>query len=342
MSDFEDRLRNALRAADAPDATGLADAARRRARTRRRTTVAATAIAVLAAVVAVPVTLSALDGDASTQRMPSAADPTRADPTQADPTPVTPGLRVETWHQATILVPDDWSYGSMTSWCASGGDTSPVVERPGTIVELILCTQPGSSYGVAFSAARHDSYTAPARQTGGHEVPQDAWVGEQAVGGVLVHVVAPTRQVAQDVLDSMQVVGDSDPNGCSLVVDIPADQHDDVTVCRYDEDGLLVQSERLSPEDGRAAMAAIAAAPIRRDQDPCPATPDRFEQVLIGTGADLGTVRVIWGAHCLAGRGVFMSGVVRELTSDVMYWALSPGWSGGVDGDVPLPGVLRR
>ena len=29
------------------------------------------------------------------------------------------------------------------------------------------------------------------------------------------------------------------------------------------------------------------------------------------------------------------------LTADVLYWALSPGWSGTVPGDVSLPSELR-
>ena len=32
----------------------------------------------------------------------------------------------------------------------------------------------------------------------------------------------------------------------------------------------------------------------------------------------------------------------RLLTSDVLYWALSPGWTGGVSGDIPLPKELRQ
>jgi hypothetical protein len=32
----------------------------------------------------------------------------------------------------------------------------------------------------------------------------------------------------------------------------------------------------------------------------------------------------------------------RELTPDVLYWALSPGFSGGFDGTVPLPKQLRH
>ena len=27
----------------------------------------------------------------------------------------------------------------------------------------------------------------------------------------------------------------------------------------------------------------------------------------------------------------------HDLTADVLYWVLSPGWSGGVEGDVPMP-----
>jgi len=38
---------------------------------------------------------------------------------------------------------------------------------------------------------------------------------------------------------------------------------------------------------------------------------------------------------------VTVDGQVRELTADVVYWALSPGWSG--DGtNLPLPPELRQ
>jgi hypothetical protein len=39
---------------------------------------------------------------------------------------------------------------------------------------------------------------------------------------------------------------------------------------------------------------------------------------------------------------VTVDGQVRELTSEVVYWALSPGWSGSVPGEVPLPSELRK
>ena len=35
-------------------------------------------------------------------------------------------------------------------------------------------------------------------------------------------------------------------------------------------------------------------------------------------------------------------GTEGAVTADVLYWALSPGWTGGVDGNVPLPPELRQ
>ena len=39
---------------------------------------------------------------------------------------------------------------------------------------------------------------------------------------------------------------------------------------------------------------------------------------------------------------VQVDGDVRSLTSDVLYWALSPGLDRSVGGDVPLPEELRQ
>jgi hypothetical protein len=59
-------------------------------------------------------------------------------------------------------------------------------------------------------------------------------------------------------------------------------------------------------------------------------------------GSDLGSFRVSWAEECGDFRGVFGSGVHKQLTSDVLYWALSPGWSGEIPDGVPFPSVLRR
>ena len=114
-------------------------------------------------------------------------------------------------------------------------------------------------------------------------------------------------------------------------------------MCRYTGDGWLVQSELLSEADSAAFADAIAAAPLKGLGGPACADvgpPSGF--VLAGSGEDLGTVRIVFEDECPGDRGVWLSGTARELTSDVLYWALSPGWSGGVDGSVPLPDQLRQ
>ena len=99
-------------------------------------------------------------------------------------------------------------------------------------------------------------------------------------------------------------------------------------ICRYDADGWLVQSERLSEQDTESALAALSAAPIRQEQPACSGTPgQRYGTVVMGNGRDLGSVSVVWESDCAGERGVFFSGVVRELTPEVLYWALSPGWT---------------
>lgn len=334
MNDFESRVRDALAAGvtAAPDGTGLAHAARSRLRRRRRTTLAGAVAAVVLAAVAVPVGLSVSAGDDATA--PIAVDPNRP----AD------GWRTETWRQATIKVPDDWGYGSMESWCAGNTITPPtVVDRPGSSVYYIAC-RPQRSFGVSFRAARTDGYDAPQQVSDG-SVPDGAWVGEQASAGVLVSVVTPTEEMAQRILDSMQGVGNVDPNGCSEVSDFATDGPDDgISVCRYDDQHQLVQSEVLTGADAVAARDAITAAPAAPSVSPCSGTPAKpaaaggGEYVLLNDQGRSTTVD--WAGPCRE-RGVFTTDTIQELTADVLYWALSPGWSGSVDRDVPMPSQFR-
>jgi hypothetical protein len=52
-------------------------------------------------------------------------------------------------------------------------------------------------------------------------------------------------------------------------------------------------------------------------------------------------VRLLPGDTC-ALASVFLDGDREKLlTADVLYWALSPGWSGAVGNDVPVPDRLR-
>jgi hypothetical protein len=39
---------------------------------------------------------------------------------------------------------------------------------------------------------------------------------------------------------------------------------------------------------------------------------------------------------------VTVDGDVRELTPEVVLWALSPGWTGSLDAGIPLPVRLRE
>ena len=129
MSDLESRLAEVLRSESesAPEATGLADAARSRARARRRTRLAAVGAAAVI-VVAVPVAVVALGGDGDSGKAP-VADNTDA----TDLEPVEPG-RWETWHGVTVLVPEDWEYGDQATWCADGGSVETFrVTRPGGV-----------------------------------------------------------------------------------------------------------------------------------------------------------------------------------------------------------------
>ena len=149
MTDFEERLSSALRSAgdDAPDAAGLGDRVRRRSRARRRRTALASAGAV-AAVVVVAGGIAALGSDDG----PTGASVT-SDPPTSPGVVSGPPLRVETWRDASVTVPASWGHGNLSTWCIGGAAApgTPVVERPGGVVEAIAC-DPVQGYGVQFLA----------------------------------------------------------------------------------------------------------------------------------------------------------------------------------------------
>lgn len=346
MSDFESRVRDALGAgaSGAPEAVGLADAARGRARARRRTTVAAAAVAVLA-LVAVPAGVLAVrdSGDSG----PGVAKDTTDSPSSVVPD----GWRTETWHDLEVQVPDDWGYGALSTWCISADQPGdPVVQRPEGAVEMIACT-PASGYGISFFDSAVVTMLGPegkARQPGDASLPEGAWAGFATVdGGAGVSVVAATRELAQQVLDSAVRVDGVDGNGCApQAAKAPGvGDEDAVSVCRYDGAGLLVQSERLTGRDASDAVAALEAAPETTYAPPCAEEPggdqEQTEFALMVAGDRTYTVQ--WTGSACPYHGVFVGDDVRRsLTPDVMFWALSPGWSGGVDGSVPFPPELRR
>lgn len=346
LNGMEQRLADALaRGADAaPSAIGLAEAARTRARQRRRTRLAAgaflsaVAVGVPTAVLATGGSDGAGDGTGPANDHSVATDP--QPPGEVD----VGGYRWESWHGVTVQVPDTWSYGNPSTWCADGGDAeTPLVGRPGPMVS-ILCT-PVSGYGLTFDDARGNDVDWPVAAQHSDSWPDGAYVGATTVGGVVVTVAAPEAATVVTVLDSARAIAGIDANGCGAKVWVePVLGVDTMSVCRYDRNGDLEQSELLTGDDATAAATAIAKAPTTAYAPPCPGEPDAGElEEYVVMHTTTHAYRVVWqGAKC-PDRGVFIDDRHRrELTSDVLYWALSPGWTGAVDGDVPLPPELRQ
>lgn len=352
MGDVEARLRAALEAGakDAPDGTGLVAAVHRRSRERRRRRVLVAGV-VLGAV-AVPGTLALLGGDGPGPEPPASDASVAIDPVKPSAPGIPSGLHPESWRDLEILVPNTWGHGTLATWCLTDREPgNPVVERPGGVVSTIGCRGPELGYGVQFldpgrvDLTRSDgSVERVGSRAGDRQVyPAGSWVGLADAGGdAVARVVARNEYVARFVLGSVRRVDGLDSAGCAPRAGRGAGGGTGtVSVCRYAADGWLEQSERLDAAGARAALRAVEQAPVRRGAGACPPDSGRHPEVELVTGSHLGTVRVVWAAACAAGRGVFVDGVVRELTPDVLYWALSPGWSGAVDASVPLPDPLR-
>ncbi len=214
----------------------------------------------------------------------------------------------------------------------------------------MLCEPDAIGFGVTFGPSAAIS---PAYQSGhvwqyeAGDVTQyvpGSWLGYWYDGNDLVEVNAADKETVQTVIDSVERVRKVDANGC------PVERQEGFTtdseqmsVCRYDADFQLEQSELLSPEDTAAAIAALEAAPAgdpTKGGGGCSPAGSAHLHVNLMT-ADLSTL-VILQAPCPYKPGITSGGEsFQELTSDVLYWALSPGWFGAVEGDVPLPDPLR-
>jgi hypothetical protein len=337
MSDLEQRLTEALTegAEGAPTVSGLSSAARSRARSRRRTRVAGAAAAVALAV-GVPTAVVATQGSDSD---PDGESRVASDSNTEQGVP--DGYRVESWHDVSIEVPDTWGYGSRDTWCAGGGSLdTPRVSRPGGVSEMIACS-PATGYGITFQEIDNgDDFQWPVVQQPGNEsYPPGAYVGGRGIGGVLVMVTAKTQAAGLDVLATMRAIGPAgDANGCQSrytpgSTDPPEGA---LSVCRYDENGALEQSEALFGEDAGHAVRALQAAP---EPGECADTSQASQthQVVVMEAAGISAIVDLVGG-CPR---VTVDGQVRELTPDVVYWALSPGWTGSVPDGVSLPSELR-
>ena len=132
---------------------------------------------------------------------------------------------------------------------------------------------------------------------------------------------------------------DADPNSCWTSLDTThlGDylDPDHLSICRYGCDGWLQQSELLSAEDTATALSEIGRGRVVDGSTGCAGSED--------TQIELGHQFVVTLTdQCREGNRIALSGTIHELTERDLYWALSPGWSGGLDGSVPLPKQLRR
>ncbi len=340
MTDFEERLSRALRgAADrAPEPGDLSP------RRRHRTAVLLAVAAVLVAV-AVPVGIVRyLSGPGSGGSSVATQSPSSATPT----TSVIPaGWRAESFHDVTLLVPDTWGHGDIEGCWEDGG---PRVERPEGVKRA--CLRTGWGYGVAFFPPGTDLTVDP--------VDRQAYSQVVSVGQAEVAIVTPDKATGQQIAASIRVYQGQDPNGCPARVNAPslgaaspgafADfEVGSASVCWYGVtnttsgqlQGELLDSERLSEGQTGRAIAALTSAPA--------GTTDPLTGSCLSSGSKEQYFGLIlyYGQHvwvhydgCTA-HGIDGAGPTKQLTEQVMYWALLPGWTGAVGAEVPLPARLR-
>lgn len=342
MNDDEQTMRDALgqHAGDAPDARGLAQAARRRLVRRRRTravgVAAASAVAVVAGVV-----LAGGGPATRTTETPSASDSPVQD---ADPLP--DGWRWESYGGIEVGVPGDWAWGNgdqrLGQWCV-GRDREPMVGRPGASTAvgcpggrpdpgtLLDNTGPVVAFGYPLD-----------RPEGPVQVEGDR--ATLVVGGVLLSVQTEPN-LRERILATVREV-DVDAKGCpvddpvatdpSLRPDEPADVASltgvtAVTACMY---GLatsgggtppasaLLSSVGLQGQDAASAVAAIADAPVGGGPDsPETCMPEYAygdDLIVLRISSDAGQTQVHLRYSSCDHNG-FDDGVrVRDLTRDAV------------------------
>ena len=220
------------------------------------------------------------------------------------------------------------------------------MERPEGVSVDILCS-PEQGYGVQFmDASALDLAYEPGHiwqyetgdEKGDHAIyPDGAWLGyERGSGDNLVWVVAPSRA---DRRGDPRVVRAQHERRRQRVRAArrrrrPRPRRGQLRLCRYGIDDWLEQSEILTGQDAADALAGPRDG-AREGRPDVHHGPHRTR----GPG-ELGRSQ---GRVTLdACQGFSWDGDEHDLTADVLYWVLSPGWSGGVEGDVPMPDTFRQ
>lgn len=258
MTDFENRVREALEhsAGGAPGAVGLAEGARSRLRRRRRTVAGVAATAVV--FVAVPVGVAVLDRD-------EARDPRRdsTDVVASDLPAIPDGWRWESWRDVQIAVPGDWTTGAASQWC--GSRPPGTVDRGEGFSTMMACS-PSISSSVTFreGIAKH-----PLNDV-------DGIAQRLTFSGNTVDVVAPDQETLDAIVASAHQFTGADSRGCAATFDheaVLASSADylalpdggPVFVCRYAgvvaEEGtrfVLAESTTLASADADRLLEALA------------------------------------------------------------------------------------
>ena len=324
MSDFESCLRDTLtaRSASAPEASGLADGARRRLR-RRRTSWSVVAAAVVAGVIPLALGLGA-------GHDPRTDDPA---PVASEPPAVADGFKAETWHDLTFEVPEDWGHGG-SDWCVDGAtleEAGPRVARPDTITRMILCS-PASGYGATIASAAAFDAVNPSGSVWQYSTegvdeamyPDGAWLGYWYDDRDVVTVATPDRDMTQRIVDSVTRFEGTDPNGCPPMLGdaeaLTSTEHQ-LLLCRYDEQDLLAASGSWAGEDAATRWTVLEEAPVASvDPDCNEATPRRV--VILDRDGYRGTA-VTDG--CRKGIAMYFAGATREVTPEAFQVLASIG-----------------
>jgi hypothetical protein len=277
----------------------------------------------------------------------------RADPTPVEPaassqrsTADGPGWRWESWGGVQMRVPRDWGHADLTQWCVPQGPSGPAVDLPELHSTHALCSvydsgRPTYTGGLVLRPADD-----PLRLSRGDVAPY-ATTRIYTVGDVTLTVVDIDPTVGSAILDSAEVVGRRDANGCpphlgpsptsgdlAAVADVDA-----VSVCRYGLTGwdrpTLISSRRLVAQGADDVLHAVRHAP--------PGPPTRAGTRCRRATTELATL-VLWDddrptTAVVRYDGCRRHGLTdafghRRLTGEVLAPVLVPPWTGTLPPDV--------
>jgi hypothetical protein len=149
--------------------------------------------------------------------------------------------------------------------------------------------------------------------------PDDAWLGLWYDDDVVVTVVTPDRAETRRLVDSIERFTGADPNRCPATLGeaeaaTAGAPYDTFSICRYGPDDRLEASRKLIGTPAIVAQDEIFSSPRRTADYDCPTEDGLSRTALLSSGGYVATA--VTGAACPGWNGLFMSGVVRDLTPE--------------------------